>query len=107
MAAEKNFENKIKKYLKSIGAWHVKFFANAYTPKGIPDILGCYHGRFFAIEVKGGSSYGLTDLQRHNLQLINAAGGIGLCVYPSGFEQMKRLFESDFRGFDSSQYILK
>ena len=107
MAAEKNFENKIKRYLKDIGAWHVKFFANAYTPKGIPDILGCYNGRFFAIEVKGGSSYGLTDLQRYNLKRINQAGGVGLCVYPSGFEQMKILFESDFKGFDRENYILK
>lgn len=107
MAAEKNFENKIKRYLKDIGAWHVKFFANAYTPKGIPDILGCYKGRFFAIEVKGGGSYGLTDLQRHNLQSINSAGGIGLCVYPTGFEQMKGIFERGFEGFDSDNYILK
>lgn len=107
MAAEKNFENKIKRYLKDIGAWHVKFFANAYTQKGIPDILGCYNGRFFAIEVKGGSNYGLTDLQRHNLHLINDAGGIGMCVYPSGFEQMKGIFERGFEGFDSENYILK
>lgn len=107
MAAEKNFENKIKKYLKSVGAWHVKFFANSFTQRGIPDILGCYNGRFFAIEVKGGSNYGLTDLQRHNLHLINDAGGIGMCVYPSGFEQMKGIFERDFEGFDSKNYILK
>lgn len=33
---EKNFENRIKKYLESKGAWFVKFFANAYTSSGIP-----------------------------------------------------------------------
>ena len=111
MAAEKNFENKIKRYLKSKGAWFVKFFANEFTKCGIPDIIGCYHGRFFAIEVKGGSNYGLTDLQRHNLKLINKAGGVGLCVYPGGFDEMVRLFETNFEGFvfdwEKENYVLK
>jgi len=62
MAAEKSFENKIKAELHNKGAWRVKFFANAFTPSGIPDILSCYNGRFLGIEVKSGSSYGLTEL---------------------------------------------
>lgn len=33
---EKNFENRIKKYLEKQGCWFVKFFANAYTSSGIP-----------------------------------------------------------------------
>ena len=93
MAAEKNFENKIKKQLKLRGHWYVKFFANAFTPAGIPDILACVCGRFVAIEVKGGSGYGLTELQRYNLERINASGGIGICVYPSGWQQLMDILD--------------
>lgn len=93
MAAEKQFENKIKAELHARGAWRVKFFANAYTPSGIPDVLACHKGRFLGIEVKSGSSYGLTELQKFNLKKIREAGGIGICVYPSGWEQFLNLLD--------------
>ena len=40
MAAEKNFENKVKKFLKDKGAWVLKYWGGAaYTKSGIPDLL--------------------------------------------------------------------
>lgn len=111
MAAEKKFENKIKETLHKRGAWKVKFFANSYTPSGIPDVLACYRGRFLGIEVKGGSSYGLTDLQKYNLKNIRRAGGIGICVYPSGWEQflemLDRLDSGEQVVVTDEDYILK
>ena len=111
MAAEKQFENKIKSELHSRGAWRVKFFANAFTPSGIPDVLACYNGRFLGIEVKGGSSYGLTDLQKYNLKKIREAGGIGICVYPSGWEQFLEILDRLDSGgqviVTDDNYILK
>lgn len=112
MAAEKQFENKIKSELTRRGHWRVKFFANAYTPSGIPDILACVNGRFFGIEVKGGSSYGLTELQRYNLQKIREAGGVGICVYPSGWGQFLDLLDRVESGAEwvvvtDDDYILK
>ena len=89
---EKTFENKIKKYLKSKGAWYVKFFANAYTPSGIPDILVCLDGRFIAIEVKAENGEP-SDLQEYNLKKIARAGGIGILLYPSGFDNFKNYIE--------------
>lgn len=111
MAKEKIFEDKIKKELANREAWRVKFFANAFTPAGIPDILACYNGRFLGIEVKGGSSYGLTDLQKYNLKHIREAGGIGICVYPSGWEQflemLNRLDSGEQVIVTDEDYILK
>lgn len=111
MAAEKSFENRIKSELHGRGAWRVKFFANAYTPSGIPDILSCLNGHFLGIEVKGGSSYGLTELQKHNLKQIRSAGGIGICVYPSGWEQFLQLLDDIQAGraidINDSNYIMK
>lgn len=107
MAAEKNFENKIKKELKSRGFWFVKFFANAFTPSGIPDIIGCGHGRFFAIEVKGGSNYGLTELQKHNIDMINNAGGVAVCVYPNGWDALMNVLDAIETVNIGDDYILK
>ncbi len=53
MAAEKNFENRVKKYLDEYGCWWLKYWGGAaYTKSGIPDILCCSDGMFLGIEVK-------------------------------------------------------
>lgn len=93
MAAEKNFENRIKKYLEKQGCWFVKFFANAYTSSGIPDILVCCNGRFVGIEVKQESGKP-SLLQKIHLKNIGLAGGIGVLAYPSGFEKLKKLIDN-------------
>ena len=50
---KKNFENKIKGFLKDHGCWFLKYWGGAaYTKSGIPDILACCNGKFLGIEVK-------------------------------------------------------
>lgn len=74
---EKNIENKIKNYLKSIGAYYVKYHGNQFSQVGVPDILVCYKGKFIGIEVK--NEKGKTSpLQDINLKQIKQAGGISL-----------------------------
>lgn len=92
MAQEKRFENKIKRYLERRGAWFVKFFANAYTHKGIPDILACINGYFVGIEVKAPNGKA-SEIQIFNIRKINAAGGFAFVLYPSAFEQFKQFVE--------------
>lgn len=89
MAAEKNFENKIKNFLKEEGCWEVKYFANAFTPSGIPDILACIGGYFVGIEVKAQNGTP-SDLQLDNVAEINKAGGFAFVLYPSAFEEFKK-----------------
>lgn len=75
MAGEKKIENQIKKYLDSIGAWYIKIHGSAFTKVGIPDIIGCYKGLFFAIEVKDtGKKTSLA--QDVHIDNILKAGGI-------------------------------
>lgn len=90
MAQEKTFENKIKKFLDENNCWYVKFFANGYTKKGVPDLLCCVNGYFLAIEVKAENGKA-TDLQRWNIEKIKKAGGRALILKPSQFEEFKRL----------------
>lgn len=89
MAQEKTFENKVKKFLDSQGAWYVKYFANSFTKSGIPDILACVNGNFVGVEVKAQNGKP-SELQLYNVRKIREAGGFAIVLYPSGFEKFKK-----------------
>lgn len=89
MASEKNFENKIKAFLKEQGAWFIKYWAGGqFTKTGIPDILACINGYFVAIEVKGPHGKP-SELQMYNIDKIREAGGYAFVLYPSAFDDFK------------------
>ena len=89
---EKRFENKIKDYLDSIGGYYIKHFANAYTKSGIPDLICCVNGYSIWIEVKAENGKP-SELQNYNLKKIARSGGIGILLYPSGFDNFKNYIE--------------
>lgn len=93
IAAEKTFENKIKKFLDAHGAFYVKFFANAYTKSGIPDILCCINGYFVGVEVKAQNGKP-SEIQLFNIKKINDAGGFAFVLYPSAFDAFKTFVEN-------------
>lgn len=88
MAAEKMFENKIKRYLKERGTYCVKYFGCNYSTSGTPDILACVNGYFIAIEVKGPEGKA-SELQLAKIAEIRKAGGFAYVVYPSGWLRLK------------------
>lgn len=87
---EKSYENKIKKFIESVGGWWVKFHGNAFTRDGVPDLLCCVNGKFLAIEVKGDGGEP-SELQLHEIEEIKKAGGVALVSYPDDFEELKKL----------------
>lgn len=89
---EKTFENKVKRFIEQNGGWQVKFFANNYTRKGIPDILACINGHFVAIEVKAQTG-NPSALQLHQITQIRKTGGFAFVLYPSAFERFKQFVE--------------
>jgi Holliday junction resolvase - archaeal type len=93
VAEEKNFENKVKKFLKDSGCWILKYWGGAsYTKSGIPDLLVCCNGYFLGIELK--SSKGTpSELQKYHIREIRKAGGIALVLYPDEFEEFEELIE--------------
>ena len=70
MAQEKNFENKIKAYLKDQNCYFVKYFANRMTKAGIPDILASVNGCFVGIEVKASKQLLLAALEKERLRAV-------------------------------------
>lgn len=75
---EKKVENKIKRYLDSLGAYYLKVHGSAYQPAGTPDILACINGRFIGIEVKKPTGGVVSELQKLKLKQISNAGGVGI-----------------------------
>ncbi len=61
-----------------------------YGKSGVPDIVGCYEGRFFGIECKAGSGK-VTALQQKNLNEIDANKGIALVVNESNMRNVSDL----------------
>ena len=93
MAQEKNFENKIKSYLKSIGAYFIKTHGDRFSKVGTPDIIACVNGRFVAVEVKAENGKP-SDLQLYHLEQIRKAGGHAFLLYPKDFENFKKVCEN-------------
>lgn len=70
----------VKKLSNYSGFWFVTH-ADKYGTGGLPDIIGCYQGKFVGLEVKlPGKEHTLTERQSRRLAQINKAGGIGAMV---------------------------
>ena len=76
-------ESKVKKavaaMLKAHGAYHFFPAMGAFGRAGIPDIVGCYMGHFFAVECKAGKNT-TTALQDREIEAIRTSKGLVLIV---------------------------
>ena len=85
---EKAIVNSIKRYLDKLpGCYVVKTHGSIYGA-GQPDLLGCYKGRMFALEVKRPGRRP-TKLQQAVLKKWEAAGAIAAVV--TSVEEVKEL----------------
>lgn len=112
IAAEKQFENKVKKYLRSVGiypagfsetkmtvdqvGWYVKIWGGGYQKSGIPDLILNVKGYFVGAELKGPDGTP-SELQLHNVRAINTSGGFAFVLYPSAYEQFTRFINGLIR----------
>ena len=92
MGAEKNFENKVKAFLKNQGCWVLKTWSNGVQRSGVPDLLVCCDGYFLGVELKAESGKP-SDLQLWNIEKIREAGGIAIVLYPNRYEHFQKLIE--------------
>lgn len=82
---EKDFENKVKAYLREQGAWFLKTWSNGIQREGVPDILACVNGYFVGIEVKAEKGHP-ADLQLRQIRIIRESGGIAFVLYPDQYD---------------------
>lgn len=82
--AESKRQLKIRKSLEKEfpGSWWKKIHGGWFQDAGIPDLLGCVEGLFFAFEIKEPDGE-LSPIQIENLIDIKSAGGIAVEVITS------------------------
>ena len=106
MAAEKQFENRVKRWLESIGVYplgtaadkmtvepigyYEKRWGGGYTKAGLPDMHIVVCGISIDAELKA-STGRASELQKHNIRQINNSLSIALLLYPEGFEDFKKI----------------
>lgn len=109
MGAETPLQRNIKKALRKRWphSWWFKQWGGPFTPAGIPDILGCCSGLFFALEVKVPDKKGrkksvTSTIQDETIDDINNAGGYA-CVVRSVKEALTFVERSleDHYGIDA------
>lgn len=76
---EAKVKAKVVAILKAHDVYYFYPVTGGYGASGVPDIVGCYHGDFFAIECKAGKNIP-TALQERNLAKIKSAGGYTLVI---------------------------
>ena len=97
MAKEKNFERKVKTWIRDKGGWVVKYHGDAYSVAGVPDLLCCLDGRFVGIEVKADDGEP-SELQIWTVKQIRKAGGVAVVLFPSAFPSFQKWAEGGFKG---------
>lgn len=90
MTPEKKVKTKVVAQLKEFKDLYYFFPATGgYGRSGVPDIVGCYEGRFFAIECKAGNNTA-TELQKREISAINRADGIAWVVNEDNIDSVSR-----------------
>lgn len=87
MTPEAKVKKKVVAHLKNLGAYYFYPVTGGYGKSGVPDIIGCFEGRFFGIECKAGKNKP-TELQKKNLKDIELAGGIAMVVNEDNIDQV-------------------
>lgn len=85
---EAKVKKKVVAILKEAGAYYFYPVTGGYGNSGVPDIVGCYNGKFFGIECKAGKNKP-TALQEMNLQQISSNGGIALVINECNIDDVR------------------
>lgn len=108
MAAEKNFENKVKTWLEAEGiyplgtgadkmpvppcGYYEKRWGGGYSKSGLPDMHLTVN--FISIDVELKASDGRpSELQKQKVKQINRSQSIGMILYPEGFDDFKKIMK--------------
>ena len=82
-------KKKVRKILDEHGCYYFFPATHGYGRSGVPDIIGCYKGRFFAIECKAGNNKP-TALQERELRRINEAHGVTFVANETNTDEIGR-----------------
>lgn len=109
MAQEKNFENRVKRWLESegiyplgtpkqkmmakpIGYYEKRWGGGNFTKSGLPDMHIVVNGKSIDIELKAPNGRP-SELQLFTIDQINESGGKAFIAYPKDFENLKKIIK--------------
>ncbi len=106
MASEKNFENRIKRWLETQGiyalgtpkdkmlveaiGYYEKRWGGGYSKSGLPDMHIVVCGVNIDVELKAPTGRA-SDLQKQCIRQINHSKSIALLLYPDAFDNFKNI----------------
>lgn len=86
---ESKVKAKVRAILNKYNAYHFMPATGGYGKSGVPDIVGCFRGYFFAIECKSGKNT-TTALQELELNKIRQAGGWSTVVNEDNIQEVEQ-----------------
>jgi Holliday junction resolvase len=86
---ETKVKQRVRKVLEEHNAYCFLPATGGYGRSGIPDIVGCYNGCFFAVECKAGRGT-TTALQEKELRKIRQAGGSAFVINETNIEELSQ-----------------
>lgn len=86
---EAKVKAKVRAILNKYNAYHFMPATGGYGKSGVPDIVGCFRGYFFAIECKSGKNT-TTALQELELNKIRQAGGWSTVVNEDNIQEVEQ-----------------
>jgi Holliday junction resolvase len=89
---EAKVKAKCRKLLDTFGAYYFFPATGGYGRSGVPDIVGSYKGRFFAIECKAGNNKP-TPLQLNEIKAINDSGAVAIVVNEDNIDDVAKILE--------------
>ena len=92
MTPEGKVKKKVAKHLDDLGCYYFYPATGGYGKSGVPDIVGCYKGKFFGLECKAGDNKP-TLLQEKNLYHILVNGGISEVINEDNVHRVKQILE--------------
>lgn len=82
---ESVFQAKVIRYFRDRGGYVLNVAGGTQIPKGTPDLLVCYKGRFIALELKTDTGK-TTPLQKEKICDIRRADGYARVLRPKEWE---------------------
>lgn len=84
---EKKVKLAVVKQLRELGTYYFYPSTGGYGASGVPDIVGCFKGKFFAIECKAGKNT-LTPMQERHIEQIRRTHGNALVVNETNIDMV-------------------
>lgn len=102
MTPEGKVKSKVTDLLLKYCAYYFKPTTGGYGRSGVPDIVGCVNGKFFAIECKAGNNQP-TLLQTTEMENIRLHKGVAFVINESNLQLLEDWLLEQAK--DNSQYV--